>query len=70
LFMRRSVVMGSDSFVSGVVYVCPEHPFLYVVDGYKFSLRVTDDFVIIDIRFLVFGGYLLVFSLGSERCKV
>jgi len=56
---------GSVSHIS----VCPKHPFRYVVDKHKFSLRVVDDLVIIDIRFLIFGGWLLVLSLGFERCK-
>ena len=60
--------MDSGSSVSQI-YVCPKHPFRYVVCKHRFSLRVTDDFVIIDIGFLVFGGWLLVYSLGSKRCK-
>jgi hypothetical protein len=58
--------MVSGSSVSHVC-VCPKHPFRYVVGKQRFSLRVTDELVIIDIDFLVFGGWLLVHSLCSKR---
>ena len=60
--------MDSESSVP-YLHVCPKHPFRYVAGKHKFSLRVTDDLIIIDIRFLVFDGWLLVSSIGFERCK-
>ena len=59
----------SGSSASNVLHVCPRHPFRYVVGKHRFSLRVTDNLVIIDIHYSLFGGWLLVFSLGFSRCK-
>jgi hypothetical protein len=60
--------MDSGSSASHV-YVCPKHPFRYVAGKHRFSLRYTADYVIIDIHYSIFGGWLLVSSLGFARCK-
>jgi hypothetical protein len=60
--------MDSGSSASHV-YVCPKHPFRYVVSKHRFSLRYTDDFVIINIHYSIFDGWLLVSSLGFARFK-
>jgi hypothetical protein len=65
--------MGSDSSASKVFPVCPKHgAFLYscVVDDHKFSLRLRHDGVLVlEVRFLIFGGYLVVFSYGVRLSK-
>jgi hypothetical protein len=70
LMVRLSGVLCMNRRDSGSsVHICPKHPFCYAVDGHRFSLRVTNELVIIDIHYLIFGGYLLVSSLGFKRCK-
>lgn len=58
--------MGSDSSASRVVPVCPKHGaclFDYVVDEHKFSVFLRHDgMLVLEVRFLIFGGYLVVFS--------
>lgn len=65
---RRCMIMGSGSSVSHV-YVCPKHPFRYVVGKHRFSLRFTNNYVIIDIHYSIFGGWLIVSSIGFARWK-
>jgi hypothetical protein len=60
--------MDSGSSASHI-YVCLKHPFRHVVGKHRFSLRYTEDFVIVDIHYSVFSGWLLVSSLGFVRCK-
>lgn len=75
LTILRLLVVGvsSGSSASKVLHVCPEHGavmFSCVVGEHKFVLRLTHDGMVVwDIRFLIFGGYLHVFSYGFRVPK-
>jgi hypothetical protein len=65
--------MGSGSSASRVFHVCPKHGarlFDYVVDEHKFSVFLKHDgMLVLEVRFLIFGGYLVVFSYGVRLPK-
>lgn len=60
------VKRDSDSSVCRVVGVCPKHGaclFSCAVGDHKFSLVLRHDgMLVLDIQFLIFGGYLRVVS--------
>jgi hypothetical protein len=65
--------MVSGSSDSKVVYVCPKHGaclFRRVVDDHELSVYLRHDgLLVLEIRFLIFGGYLLVYSYGVRVPK-
>ncbi len=58
---------------SKVFHVCSKHGaclFRYVVDEHEFSVHLTHDGVLVlEVRFLIFGGYLRVFGYGVRVPK-
>ena len=62
------MAMGNGSAVSHI-HVCPNHPFQCILGRHRFSLRHTDDFVIVDIHCSIFGCWVRTFSIGFRRCR-
>jgi len=69
IILRLLVVeVSSGAKASKVLHVCPVHGailFSRVVGDYKFVLRFTHDGTLVcEIRFLIFGGYLVIYVCG------